>query len=99
MKPFVKRSNKSKSRKPYVVGREVSGDIPLVGEEMQCGTGGPEGREQLCLDARGSVLSKPEARTQEQLLHQRAQAWSSPEYEPEGQENLFMILKTFKFRF
>lgn len=52
---------------------------------MQHGTGGPEGREQLCLDARGSVRSKPEARTQEQLLHQHARAWSSPEYEPAGQ--------------
>lgn len=66
---------------------------------MQRGTGGPEGRDQLCLDARGSVLSKPEARTQEQLLHQHAQAWSSPEYEPEGQEDLSIILKTLKFRF
>lgn len=63
---------------------------------MQHDTGGPEGREQLCLDARGSVQLKPEARTQEQLLHQHARAWSSPEYEPAGQQVLLMILQDFK---
>lgn len=51
---------------------------------MRHGTHGPEGTAQLCLDARGSARSKPEARTQEQLPHQHARVWNSPKYGPKG---------------
>lgn len=55
---------------------------------MQHNTSGPEGREQLCLDARGSVQSKPEAKTQEQRWHRCVHSWSSLEHEPEAQDIL-----------